>query len=186
MRRPLSLGIFLAVFSELSGITVVMYYGPVILERAGISAGSSLGGHAVIGIVLACFTVLALFVVDRFGRRPVLLTGCAGAAVALALTGICFAIGVTDGAVIIALLCMFVAFFAFSLGPIKWIVISEIFPTGVRARAMGIATVAVWLTDIVINQAFPIVRDTLGVRSEERRVGNTCVSTCRSRGWPYN
>src|SRR3546814_8344877 len=63
----------------------------------------------------------------------------AGAAVALALTGICFAIGVTDGAVIIALLCMFVAFFAFSLGPIKWIVISEIFPTGVRARAMGIA-----------------------------------------------
>src|SRR3546814_19035540 len=74
-----------------------------LLERAGISAGSSLGGHAVIGIVLACFTVLALFVVDRFGRRPVLLTGCAGAAVALALTGICFAIGVTDGAVIIAL-----------------------------------------------------------------------------------
>src|SRR3546814_2608563 len=70
---------------------------------------------------------------------------------------------VTDGAVIIALLCMFVAFFAFSLGPIKWIVISEIFPTGVRARAMGIATVAVWLTDIVINQAFPIVRDTFGV-----------------------
>jgi sugar porter (SP) family MFS transporter len=163
MRRPLSLGIFLAVFSELSGITVVMYYGPVILERAGISAGSSLGGHAVIGVVLACFTVLALFVVDRFGRRAVLLAGCAGAALALALTGICFAIGVTDGAVIIALLCMFVAFFAFSLGPIKWIVLSEIFPTAVRARAMGIATVAVWLTDIVINQAFPVVRDTFGV-----------------------
>lgn len=163
MRQPLSLGIFLAVFSELSGITVVMYYGPVILERAGISAGSSLGGHAVIGVVLACFTVLALFVVDRFGRRAVLLAGCAGAALALALTGICFAIGVTDGAVIITLLCMFVAFFAFSLGPIKWIVLSEIFPTAVRARAMGIATVAVWLTDIVINQAFPVVRDTFGV-----------------------
>src|SRR3546814_5632087 len=81
-------------------------------------------------------------------RRPVLLTGCAGAAVALALTGICFAIGVTDGAVIIALLCMFVAFFDFSLGPIKWIVISELFPTGVRARALGIATVAVWVTEI--------------------------------------
>lgn len=163
MRKPLSLGIFLAIFSELSGITVVMYYGPVILERAGISAGSSLGGHAVIGVVLACFTVLALFVVDRFGRRAVLLAGCAGAAVALTLTGLCFAMGVTDGAVIIALLCMFVAFFAFSLGPIKWIVLSEIFPTAVRARAMGIATVAVWLTDIVINQAFPVVRDTFGV-----------------------
>src|SRR3546814_18742420 len=104
-----------------------MYYGPVSLERAGISAGSSLGGHAVIGIVLVCFTVLALFVVDRFGRRPVLMTGCAGAAVALALTGICFAIGVTDGAVIIALLCLFVAFFAFSLWPCTWIVISQKF-----------------------------------------------------------
>lgn len=163
LRRPLFLGIFLAVFSELSGITVVMYYGPTILERAGISAGSSLGGHAVIGVVLACFTVISLFVVDRFGRRPVLLTGCAGAGLALALTGLCFALGVTDGAVIIALLCVFVAFFAFSLGPIKWIVISEIFPTSVRARAMGVATVAVWITDIAINQAFPVVRDTFGV-----------------------
>jgi MFS family permease len=163
MRRPLALGIFLAVFSELSGITVVMYYGPTILENAGISAGSSLGGHAVIGFVLAAFTVLALFVVDRFGRRRVLLTGCAGAGIAFALTGIAFLAGVTDGALIIALLCLFVAFFAFSLGPIKWIVISEIFPTAVRARAMGIATVAVWLTDIAINFAFPTVRDTFGV-----------------------
>ncbi|MFT4091477.1 MAG: sugar porter family MFS transporter [Asticcacaulis sp.] len=163
LRRPLFLGVFLAVFSELSGITLVMYYGPVILERAGISAGSSLGGHAVIGIVLACFTILSLFVMDRFGRRTVLLTGVAGACVAMAATAACFAMGVSDGAIIIALLCMFVAFFAFSIGPIKWIVISEIFPTHVRARAMGIATVAVWLTDMVINQAFPVVRDTLGV-----------------------
>lgn len=163
LRRPLWLGIFLAVFSELSGITVVMYYGPTILEHAGISAGGSLGGHAVIGIVLACFTVLALFVVDRFGRRAVLLAGCAGACIALTLTGFCFAFGITEGAVLIVLLSIFVAFFAFSLGPIKWIVISEIFPTGARARAMGIATVAIWVTDIVINQAFPVVRDTFGV-----------------------
>ncbi len=163
LRRPLLLGIFLAVFSELSGITVVMYYGPTILERAGISAGSSLGGHAVIGIVLACCTVISLFVVDRFGRRPVLLVGCAGAGLALAATGLCFAAGITDGAVLIALLSLFVAFFAFSLGPIKWIVISEIFPTAVRARAMGVATVAVWVTDMAINQAFPLVRDSFGV-----------------------
>ncbi|MDV6330694.1 sugar porter family MFS transporter [Asticcacaulis sp. 201] len=163
IRRPLFLGIFLAVFSELSGITLVMYYGPVILEKAGISVGSSLGGHAVIGIVLACFTVISLFVVDRFGRRPVLLTGVAGACIALAATALCFAYGVSDGALIITLLCLFVAFFAFSIGPIKWIVISEIFPTRVRAPAMGVATVAVWLTDMAINQAFPVVRDTLGV-----------------------
>ena len=163
LRKPLFLGIFLTVFSELSGITVVMYYGPIILERAGVSAGSSLSGHAIIGMVLAAFTLLAVFLVDRVGRRRVLLTGVAGACVALAVTGFCFARGVSDGAVIIGLLCTFVAFFAFSIGPIKWIVISEIFPTNVRARAMGIATIALWLTDIVINQLFPIVRDQLGI-----------------------
>lgn len=163
LRKPLFLGIFLTVFSELSGITVVMYYGPIILERAGVSAGSSLNGHAIIGIVLAAFTLLAVFLVDRIGRRRVLLTGVAGACAALAVTGIGFARGMNDGVVVIALLCAFVAFFAFSIGPIKWIVISEIFPTNVRARAMGIATVALWLTDIVINQLFPVVRDHLGI-----------------------
>ena len=163
LRKPLFLGIFLTVFSELSGITVVMYYGPIILERAGISAGSSLNGHAIIGIVLAAFTLLAVFLVDRVGRRPVLLMGVAGACVALVVTGVCFAKGVNDGAIVIALLCTFVAFFAFSIGPIKWIVISEIFPTNVRARAMGVATVALWMTDIVINQIFPIVRDQFGI-----------------------
>lgn len=165
LRKPLFLGVFLAVFSELSGITVVMYYGPIILERAGVAAGSSLGGHAIIGMVLAAFTVLAVFLVDRVGRRRVLLAGVAGACAALTATGICFAKGVTDGAVIITLLCSFVAFFAFSIGPIKWIVISEIFPTHVRARAMGVATVALWLTDIVINFMFPAVRDRYGVGS---------------------
>lgn len=163
LRRALFLGVFLAVFSELSGITVVMYYGPIILERAGASVKSSLNGHAIIGIVLAAFTLLAVLLVDRVGRRRVLLAGVAGACVALLLTGVCFAMGVTDGVVIVTLLCTFVAFFAFSLGPIKWIVISEIFPTSLRARAMGVATVALWLTDIVINQMFPIVRDHFGI-----------------------
>jgi sugar porter (SP) family MFS transporter len=163
LSRPLFLGVFLAIFSELSGITVVMYYGPIILEHAGATAKSSLNGHAIIGIVLAAFTLLAVWLVDRVGRRRLLLTGIAGACAALLLTGVCFAIGVTDGVAIVALLCAFVAFFAFSLGPIKWIVISEIFPTRWRARAMGVATVALWFTDIVINQLFPIVRDHFGI-----------------------
>ena len=79
------------------------------------------------------------------------------------LTGIGFASGHEGGATIVALLCAFVAFFAFSIGPIKWVVVSEIFPTNLRARAMGVATVALWLTDIVINQLFPIVRNRFGI-----------------------
>lgn len=163
MRRALYMGVFLAVFSELSGITVVMYYGPTILERTGASMSASLDGHAVIGFVLAAFTFLAIPLIDRVGRRRLLLVGVAGACLALVLTGIGFASGREDGALIVALLCAFVAFFAFSIGPIKWVVISEIFPTNLRARAMGVATVALWLTDIVINQLFPIVRSQFGI-----------------------
>jgi sugar porter (SP) family MFS transporter len=163
LRHALYIGVFLAVFSELSGITVVMYYGPTILERTGASVSASLNGHAVIGFVLAAFTLLALPLIDRVGRRRLLLVGASGACLALVLTGIGFASGHEDGAIIVALLCAFVAFFAFSIGPIKWVVISEIFPTNLRARAMGVATVALWLTDIVINQLFPIVRNQFGI-----------------------
>jgi sugar porter (SP) family MFS transporter len=163
VRRALYIGVFLAVFSELSGITVVMYYGPTILERTGASMSASLNGHAIIGFVLAAFTLLAIPLIDRVGRRRLLLVGVAGACVALVLTGIGFASGHEGGAMIVALLCAFVAFFAFSIGPIKWVVVSEIFPTNLRARAMGVATVALWLTDIVINQLFPIVRNQFGI-----------------------
>jgi MFS transporter, SP family, arabinose:H+ symporter len=163
VRRALYMGVFLAVFSELSGITVVMYYGPTILERTGASMSASLNGHAIIGFVLAAFTLLAIPLIDRVGRRRLLLVGVAGACVALVLTGIGFASGHEGGAMIVALLCAFVAFFAFSIGPIKWVVVSEIFPTNLRARAMGVATVALWLTDIVINQLFPTVRNQFGI-----------------------
>ncbi len=163
VRRALYIGVFLAVFSELSGITVVMYYGPTILERTGASMSASLNGHAVIGFVLAAFTLLAIPLIDRVGRRRLLLVGVTGACLALVLTGIGFASGHEDGSTIVALLCAFVAFFAFSIGPIKWVVVSEIFPTNLRARAMGVATVALWLTDIVINQLFPIVRNRFGI-----------------------
>jgi MFS transporter, SP family, arabinose:H+ symporter len=163
VRRALYIGVFLAVFSELSGITVVMYYGPTILERTGASMSASLNGHAVIGFVLAAFTLLAIPLIDRVGRRRLLLVGVTGACLALVLTGIGFASGHEDGSTIVALLCAFVAFFAFSIGPIKWVVVSEIFPTNLRARAMGVATVALWLTDIVINQLFPMVRNRFGI-----------------------
>jgi sugar porter (SP) family MFS transporter len=163
LRHALYIGVFLAVFSELSGITVVMYYGPTILERTGASMSASLNGHAIIGFVLAVFTLLAIPLIDRIGRRRLLLVGVAGACLALVLTGIGFASGHEGGAMIVALLCGFVAFFAFSIGPIKWVVVSEIFPTNLRARAMGVATVALWLTDIVINQLFPIVRNQFGI-----------------------
>ena len=163
LRKALFIGIFLAVFSELSGITIVMYYGPSILENAGFSMGASLGGHATIGIVLTLFTLLAVWLVDKVGRRPLMAVGNAGAFLGLAGIGIMFHLGVTEGLVLVGMMCLFVASFAFSLGPIKWIVMSEIFPTKIRGRAVGIATLALWLTDVCLSQFFPMIRDSMGV-----------------------
>jgi sugar porter (SP) family MFS transporter len=162
-RRALRIGVFLTVFSELSGITIVMYYGPTILTRLGLSSNGALDGHAAIGIVLAFCTLIAVWLVDRLGRRKLLMAGVFGAMVSLLSAGIALQTGEMQGYGVLALLCAFVAFFAFSIGPIKWIVISEIFPTRIRARAMSIATIALWATDAGINFLFPEVRDRFGV-----------------------
>jgi MFS family permease len=100
---------------------------------------------------------------DIAGRRPLLFVGTAGAFGSLVAVGLLFFIGATGGPMIVVMLCLFVACFAFSMGPIKWVVMSEIFPTRIRGRAMAIATLAVWITDGIYNQFFPIVRNQLGI-----------------------
>jgi SP family arabinose:H+ symporter-like MFS transporter len=163
LRRALFVALFLAVVSELSGITVVLYYGPGILEKAGFSFGEALGGFASIGFVNVVFTVIAIWLMDSVGRRPLLFIGNAGAFLALASIGILFQAGYTGGPLLVGMMCLFVACFAFSMGPIKWVVMSEIFPTRIRGRAVAIVTLAVWVTDAVYNQMFPLVRNSLGM-----------------------
>jgi MFS family permease len=163
MRRALCVALFLAIVSELSGVTVVFYYGPGILEKAGFSLGDALGGFVSIGVVNTVFTVIAIWLMDSVGRRPLLFVGTTGAFCALASIGLLFQFGYTGGPLIVAMMCLFVACFAFSMGPIKWVVMSEIFPTRIRGRAVAIATLAVWVTDGVYNQLFPMVRNSLGM-----------------------
>jgi len=163
LRKALFIGVFLAIFSELSGITIIMYYGPNILENAGFSIGDSLGGHVIIGIILAVCTLIAVLFVDKIGRKKLLLIGIAGAFIGLTSIGLLFLFEYGGGDLIVVFMCLFVGFFAFSLGPIKWIVMSEIFPTKIRGRAVGIATLSLWLTDVMINQFFPIIRDSFGI-----------------------
>ena len=180
MRKVLFIGMFLAIFSELSGITVVMYYGPSLLENAGLSQTGALGGHMCIGIALTVFTMLSIWLVDILGRRLLLFIGNTGCFISLLMIGLLFQIGHSENALITSLailfasmdintdmmlvimMCLFVASFAFSLGPIKWIVISEIFPTKIRGRAVAICTMALWLTDVCLNQFFPIVQSKYG------------------------
>jgi len=161
-RKALGLAVFLALVSQFSGITIVLYYGPDILNRGGVRLSDALNGYVIIGIVKMLFTMIALWLIDRSGRRPLLLWGTIGCCAALTSLGVLFTLKQTDGVLLVTLICVFCAFFAFSLGPIKWVIMSEIFPTQLRGRAIAIATTAVWLGDAVVNYLFPWVRDHWG------------------------
>jgi sugar porter (SP) family MFS transporter len=162
LRKPLFVALFLAIVSEMSGITVVFYYGTEILNNGGVKISEALGGFVVIGLVNVVFTLIAIWLMDRAGRRPLLFLGTLGAFFSLMTIGFLFATGNTSGMILVTMICSFVAFFAFSMGPIKWVVMSEIFPTRIRGRAVAIATLAVWVTDTVYNFLFPLVEPHLG------------------------
>jgi len=163
LRKAFFVAMFLAIVSELSGITVIFYYGPDILEKAGLKLSDALGGFVSVGIVNVLFTIIALWKLDSIGRRPLLFIGNAGAFLSMLALGSCFLIGRTEGMLLVLLICTFVAFFAFSMGPIKWVVMSEIFPTEIRGRAVAITSLAVWVTDWILNLIFPMIRESIGI-----------------------
>lgn len=162
VRKALFVAVFLSLVSELSGVTVVLYYGPDILNNAGVRLSDALGGFVIIGVVNMMFTIIALWLMDHAGRRPLLFWGTLGCSAVLAAIGLLFATQRTQGGLLVALICLFFAFFAFSLGPIKWVMMSEIFPTKIRGRAIAIATTAVWLADSFLNYFFPWARENWG------------------------
>ncbi len=159
-RKPLLIAVLLAVFAQFSGINVIFYYGPSILEQAGFEIGGVLDGFATIGFFNMIFTVVALWIVDKVGRRPLLTIGTVGAIACLCGIGLLLDSGTIVP--LIALICGFVAFFAFSLGPIKFIFASEIFPTHIRSHALSIAILAMWTADTLVGYLFPPLRDALG------------------------
>lgn len=161
-RKALGVAVFLSLVSELSGVTVVLYYGPDILNQAGAKLSDALGGFVIIGIVNMLFTIIALWLMDRAGRRVLLFWGTLGCSLVLATIGALFAFQQTTGPLLVGLICLFMAFFAFSIGPVKWVMMSEIFPTKIRGRAIALATVAVWLGDTITNYLFPWARETWG------------------------
>ncbi len=155
-RRSTLMVLYLAIISQLSGIDLVLHYGPLILERAGFSFAESLGGQLTFGVVLVIFTVLAMWKVDTLGRRPLLLVGNTGICLALAFAGYFFTGSGSSEQGLLVALAAFVAFFALSMGPIPWIVMAELFPTPVRGQGMALATLSLFGANWVIAQLFPL------------------------------
>jgi len=161
-RKALYIGVLLPFLSQVCGINAIIYYGPKILEGAGFTLSNALGGQVTIGIVNVIFTFVAIFTVDKWGRKPLLYTGIIGAVVSLICIGSLFALGVTHGPAILILILIFIACFAFSFGPVCWVVVGEIFPNGIRGKAMSLATLSLWIGNFLVGQLTPLSLEELG------------------------
>lgn len=161
-RRALIIGILLPLFSQFSGINAIIYYGPSILNNAGITLSNSLLSQIIFGAANMLFTFIAIWKVDSLGRRPLYLVGTAGAAISLFLTGVCFFAGATTGWWLLICVLLFLACFAFSIGPLKFVVAAEIFPGEIRGRAMAISIMVMWIADTIVGQLTPILLKSIG------------------------
>jgi sugar porter (SP) family MFS transporter len=158
VRPALIIGIGLAVFQQITGINTVIYYAPMIIQSAGIpSASGAILATAGIGLVNVIMTVVSMWLIDRAGRRPLLLIGIAGMAISLAVLGYVFRLSARSGGVseiAVITLMAYVASFAISLGPIFWLLIAEIYPLKIRGRAEGIAAGANWAANFLVSLTF--------------------------------
>lgn len=161
LRLALFIGITLAILSQLTGINAIIYYGPRIFESAGFGIGHSLNSQVIIGIINVLFTLIAIWKIDKLGRKPLLITGSSGMMLFLVMIGFLFQTGNESSIGLLILILCYIAFFAFSFGPVIWTLLSEIYPTHIRGRAMSIATLSLWVGTYIIGQSVPWLLENL-------------------------
>ncbi len=166
LRPALMIGIGLAIFQQITGINTVIYYAPTIIQSAGISsAAGAILATAGIGLVNVIMTVVSMKLIDRVGRRPLLLTGIAGMALCLGILGLAFRVMSANANlawVAVVTLMAYVAFFAISLGPIFWLLIAEIYPLKIRGLAEGTAAGTNWIFNLLVSITFLTLVELLG------------------------
>jgi sugar porter (SP) family MFS transporter len=161
MRKVLLLGIVLAVFQQWCGINVIFNYATKIFSAAGYDISDTLKNIAWTGSVNMAFTFVALGLVDKRGRRPLMLFGSLGLAVIYAVLGVCYYNSVTGKSMLLLVLAA-IACYSMSLAPVVWVVISEIFPNRIRGAAMSVCVSSLWIACFVLTFTFPILNKQLG------------------------
>jgi SP family sugar:H+ symporter-like MFS transporter len=167
-------GIGLAALQQFTGINVVFYYGGTLWQAAGFTEASALLTNVINGTVNVAFTVVAILLIDRVGRRPLLLVGSVGQAVTLGVMAYVFgtsavaesgALQMEGQAGLVALIAAnaYVAFFAFSWGPVMWVLLGEMFPNQFRGAALSICGLVQWLSNFLVTITFPVLLDSLGL-----------------------
>lgn len=175
LRRAVLVGVALAILQQITGINTVIYYSPEILQLSGYpSARAAIFAAAVIGVANVLVTIVAILVIDRLGRRFLLLFGTAGMAITLGFVGAAFsrhAAGVT----VFYMMVAYVVFFGISLGPVVWLLLSEMYPTKVRGRAMSLGTVCVWGANWLVASTFLSLIHVAGPAGAFWAFSATCV-----------
>jgi SP family arabinose:H+ symporter-like MFS transporter len=155
-RKPVILAITIAMFNQLAGINAILYYLNDIFERAGFSKVSSDMQAVVIGLTNLIFTIIGMSIIDKAGRKKLLLTGAVGMGACLAGVAAIFATG-SHGELLLWLLVSYIAFFAFSQGAVIWVYLSEVFPNVVRAKGQSLGSFTHWIMNALISTVFPIM-----------------------------
>ena len=162
MRPVLLIGVFLCIFSQITGINSIMYYAPVIFQSIGAGASSAVTQTAIIGGGNLIFTFVAISLVDRLGRKPLLVGGVSGMIVSLTSIATAFFLNRTEGYIILVLILMYIASFSASVGAVTWVIVSEIFPNKLRSKAMSVSIVSLRLANFLLILVFPLMLNRLG------------------------
>ena len=174
LSKIVALGVFLAVFQQWCGINVIFNYAQEVFQAAGYEVGNLMFNIVVTGIVNLVFTFVAIYTVDRLGRRPLMLIGAAGLAGIYAVLGAAYFLQST-GVHMLVLVVSAIACYSMSLAPVTWVVISEIFPNRIRGAAMSVAVLALWLGCTALTYTFPRLQASLGAHGAFWLYGAICI-----------
>jgi sugar porter (SP) family MFS transporter len=162
IRRAVAVGFVLAILVHVSGINTIIDYAPAILRAAGWKLDAALFSTFIVGLNNLLFTLVSFWVIDRYGRKPLYIVGSLGMAAALTLLAATVAAGRFQGAVVLILILGYLAFFASSIGPVFWTLVSEIFPNNIRGTAMAVPVLTQWIANAVVVLFFPYAFHQIG------------------------
>jgi sugar porter (SP) family MFS transporter len=157
MRKVMIIGILLAVFQQVTGINVIMYYAPAIFKSTGLGNESALFQTMIMGLVNLTFTVVSILLIEKLGRRLLMLIGSVGMGVFLFGISVAYFTGHFNGIIVLFFIMGYLAFFALSLGPIVWVLIGEIFPNNLRSHAVSLSVFCLWGANFVVSFSFPFL-----------------------------
>jgi SP family xylose:H+ symportor-like MFS transporter len=152
--KVLVIGILLSVFQQAVGINVVLYYAPTIFKGLGFGNDAAMYQTVIMGFINIVFTLVAIFTVDKFGRKPLLIIGSVGMAIGMFAIGLLAYLQIIGVSTLIFIV-IYSASFMMSWGPICWVLISEIFPNTIRGKAIAIAVAAQWISNFIVSATFP-------------------------------